>query len=134
MLQPALGDTYWYFIWNLPKLKGSMRDPEASRICALPVQGCNLVFRLDRISLQLRVQFKIKIGNYDDVVEALPRATLFVDRERERLLGKWIQDEINDKVTWLYVVAVEINTENVLPAKKRGSKKQEVFEAKVKPN
>jgi len=133
MLQPVLGITYWYFIWNLPKLKGSVRDPAASRICALPVQGCNLVLRLDRISRQLRVQFKIKKGDYDSLVGALPRTMSLIDRERERLLGKWIKDEIDDKETWLLVVAVEINTENVLPANKRSSsKKQEVFEAKVK--
>jgi len=133
MLQPILGERYWYYIWNQPKFKSTMRDPIGSRICALPVRGCNLVFRLDRISSQLRVQFRIKKGSYDSLVNDLPRTEEFSLSERERLLGKWMKDEINDIETWLLIVAVEINTENVAPTKmRRSSKKQEIFDAKVR--
>ena len=66
-------------------------------------------------------------------MDELPRSLAMIERERTRLLGKWIKDEINEKETWLLIVAVEINTENVEPSKKRSSssKKQEVFEATV---
>lgn len=132
MLQPVLGNSYWYFISNLPKLKGSVREPAACKICALPVKDCNLVFRLDRISLQLRVQFRIKKGSHDSLVNELSRARHQVDSERDRLIGKWMVDEIEDVKTWLLIVAVEINTDNILPSnKRRSSKKQEIFEAKV---
>ncbi len=132
MLQPILGDTYWYFIWNLPRLKASKRECEQSYICALPVCDCNLVFRLDRISHQLRVQFRIRKGNYNVVVDELRRGEERVQDMRAQLLGKWIKDTIDDIDTWLLVVAVEINTENVVSTNKRySSKKQEIFGAKV---
>jgi hypothetical protein len=51
---------------------------------------------------------------------------------RELLVGRWIKDEIDLIDTWLLVVAVEINTENVASFKKRySSKKHEIFGAKV---
>jgi hypothetical protein len=51
---------------------------------------------------------------------------------RAQLVGKWIKDTIDDIDTWLLVVAVEINTENVVSTNKRyASKKQEIFGAKV---
>ena len=128
MLQPVLGNSYWYFISNLPKLRASLRNPAASKICALPICDCNLVFRLDRVSRQLRVQFLIRKGSYDSLVNDLP----VTGSERVRLLGKWIKDEIDDKEAWLLIVAVEINTENVAPSKKRTkSKKQDIYGAKV---
>jgi hypothetical protein len=132
MLQPILGDTYWYFIWNLPRLKASKRESEESYICALPVRDCNLVFRLDRISHQLRVQFRIRKGNYNVVVDELRRGEEQIIDMRALLVGKWIKDTIHDIDTWLLIVAVEINTENVVSIKKRySSKKQEIFGAKV---
>ena len=52
---------------------------------------------------------------------------------REQWLGKWIQDDIEDVETWLLIVAIEMNTENVASTNKRyRSKKQEIFGAKVK--
>ena len=132
MLQPILGNTYWYNVWNLPKNRGTIRDPKASKICGLPVRNCNLVFRLDRFSHQLRVQFRIQKGAYDSIVNELRRGEEHIDSMRDLLLGKWIKDSIKDKETWLLVVAVEINTENVPSTKKRySSKKQEIFGAKV---
>jgi hypothetical protein len=132
MLQPVLGNSYWYFISNLPKLRASLRNPAASKICALPVCDCNLVFRLDRVSRQLRVQFLIRRGSYDSLVNDLLRVENIINIERVRLLGKWIKDQIDDKETWLLIVAVEINTENVAPSKKRTkSKKQDIYGAKV---
>ena len=132
MLQPVLGDSYWYFVHNLPKNKGTARCPENSTICALPVRDCNLVFRLDRISHQLRVQFQVKRGSYDLLVNELCRVETEIQRMQELLVGRWIKDEIDLKDTWLRVVAVEINTENVASVKKRySSKKQEIFGAKV---
>ena len=133
MLQPILGYFYWYFIWNLPKLKPTMRDPAASTICALPVQDCNLVFRLDRRSSQLRVQFQIRKGSYERVVSVLQHGESEIRSMREQWLGKWIHDDINDVETWLLIVAIEMNTENVASTNKRyQSKKQEIFGAKVK--
>ena len=133
MLQPILGDTYWYFVHNLMKHKATMRNPEASSICALPVRDCNLVFRLDRLSHQLRVQFRIQKGSYDLLVNDLHRVEAEIQSMRELLVGKWIKDVINQHDTWLLVVAVEINTENVASVKKRySSKKQEIFGAKVR--
>jgi hypothetical protein len=133
MLQPILGTTYWYNIWNLPKLKASQREPEGSTICGLPVHGCNLVFRLDRFSQDLRVQFHIRKGSYDAIVSDLRRSEEKIVSMREKLVGRWIKDEIKDKETWLLIVGVEINTENVASTEKRyNSKKQEVFGAKVK--
>ena len=108
MLQPILGYFYWYFIWNLPKLKTSMRDPAASTICALPVQDCNLVFRLDRRSSQLRVQFQIRKGSYERVVNALQHGESEIRSMREQWLGKWIKDDISDVETWLLIVAVKM--------------------------
>jgi len=109
-----------------------MRRHENSTICALPVCDCNLVFRLDRISHRLRVQFQIKRGSYDLLVNELCRVETETQRMRELLVGKWIKDEINNKDTWLLVVAVEMNTENVASVKKRySSKRQEIFGAKV---
>jgi hypothetical protein len=132
MLQPILGNTYWYNIWNLPKNKGSARDPKVSLICGLPVRNCNVVFRLDRFFHQLRVQFRIQKGGYDSIVNELRRGEEHIQSMRDLLLGKWIKDSIRDKETWLLVVAVEINTENVASMKKRySSKKQEIFGAKV---
>ena len=132
MLQPILGDTYWYFIWNLPKLKGTMRDPKGSTICAIPVRDCNLVFRLDRISHQLRVQFRIRKGSYDSLVNDLHRGEVEIQSRRAQLLGQWIKDVIDNVDTYLLIVAVEINTENVASISRRySSKKQEIFGAKV---
>jgi hypothetical protein len=109
-----------------------MRRHENSTICALPVCNCNLVFRLDRISHQLRVQFLIKRGSYNLLVNELYRVETEIQRMRELLVGRWIKDEIDLKDTWLLVVAVEINTENIASVKKRySSKKQEIFGAKV---
>ena len=82
-----------------------MRRHENSTICALPVCDCNLVFRLDRISHRLRVQFQIKRGSYDLLVNELCRVETETQRMRELLVGKWIKDEINNKDTWLLVVA-----------------------------
>jgi hypothetical protein len=132
MLRPVLGNNYWYFIWNLPKNKSSIRDPASCTICALPVRGCNLVFRLDRVSRKLRVQFKIQKGSYDSLVNELHRGDDQIRRMRQDFLGKWIRDDIKDVETFLRIVAVEINTENVASTEKRySSKKQEVFGAKV---
>jgi len=109
-----------------------MRDPKGSTICAIPVRDCNLVFRLDRISHQLRVQFRIRKGSYDDVVNPLRRGEAEIHSMRAQLLGKWIKDVIDNVDTYLLIVAVEINTENVASINKRySSKKQEIFGAKV---
>jgi hypothetical protein len=123
MLQPILGNTYWYNVWNLPKNRGTVRDPKSSLICGLPVRNCNLVFRLDRFSHQLRVQFRIHKGAYDSIVNELRRGEERIQSMRDLLLGKWIKDSICDKETWLLVVAVETNTENVASTKKRYSSK-----------
>ena len=110
-----------------------MRDPAASTICALPVQDCNLVFRLDRRSSQLRVQFQIRKGSYERIVNALQHGESEIRSMREQWLGKWIHDDISDVETWLLIVAIEMNTENVVSTNKRyKSKKQEIFGAKVK--
>ena len=91
-----------------------------------------VVFRLDRFFHQLRVQFRIQKGGYDSIVNELRRGEEHIQSMRDLLLGKWIKDSICDKETWLLVVAVEINTENVASTKKRySSKKQEIFGAKV---
>jgi hypothetical protein len=132
MLQPVLGYSYWYFIADIPKLTASARELEGCTMRALPVLDCGLVFRLDRVSLQLRVQFRIQKGNYNTLVQELHRLYQHVNNERERLLGKWIVDEINDIATWLLIVAVEINTENLAAfSKSSSSKKQELYQAKV---
>jgi hypothetical protein len=65
-------------------------------------------------------------------VDELRRGEEHIQDMRAQLLGKWIKDTIDDIDTWLLVVAVEINTENVVSTKKRySSKKQEIFGAKV---
>jgi hypothetical protein len=117
----------------MPKLTASARELEGCTMRALPVTDCGLVFRLDRVSLQLRVQFRIKKGSYASLVDDLPRLYHRINNERDRLLGKWIVDEINDIATWLLIVAVEINTENLaaLLSKSSSSKKQELYQAKV---
>ena len=82
--------------------------------------------------MNLRVQFKIRKGSYDEVVNDLYRSEENIQMMREQLIGSWMKDDIKDKETWLRIVAVEINTENVTSTSKRyGSKKQEVFGAKV---
>ena len=132
MLLPVLGDSYWYYISGVARLKGTNRDPDSSTVAALPVHGCNLVFRWDRNSKNLRVQFSIQKGSYDLVVNELQRSEDRILRMREEFLGKWIRDDIKDVETWLLIVAVEVNTENVASTDKRySSKKQEVFGAKV---
>ena len=109
-----------------------MRDPKGSTICAIPVRDCNLVFRLDRISRQLRVQFRIRKGSYDSLVNDLRRGEVEIQGMRAQLLGKWIKDSIDNVETYLLIVAVEINIENVASINKRySSKKQEIFGAKV---
>ena len=91
-----------------------------------------MVFRLDRISRKLRVQFRIQKGSYDSLVNELHRGDDQIRRMRQDFLEKWIRDKIKNVETWLLIVAVEINTENVASTKKRySSKKQEVFGAKV---
>ena len=135
MLQPVLGDTYWYYISGMAKLKGTNREPESSTVTALPIHSCNLVFRFDRISKNLRVQFQIQKGSFDLVVNELERSENRVLRMREQFLGRWIRDDIKDVETWLLIVAVEVNTENVASMDKRyASKKQEIFGAKVNFN
>ena len=135
MLQPVLGDTYWYYLSGIAKLKGTNREPEHSTVTALPVHGCNLVFRFDRISKNLRVQFQIQKGSFDLVVNELQRSENRVLSMREQFLGRWIRDDIDDVETWLLIVAVEVNTENVASTDERkSSKKQEVFGAKVSCN
>jgi hypothetical protein len=132
MLQPVLGYSYWYFIADIPKLAASARELAGCTMRALPVTDCGLVFRLDRVSLQLRVQFRIKKGSHASLVDDLPRLYQRVNNERERLLGRWIKDEINDKESWLLIVAVEINSENLAAlSKSSSSKKQELYQAKV---
>ena len=108
-----------------------MRHPTGSQIMALPIRNCNLVFRHDRMSHQLRVQFRIQKGNFD-LVGDIGRGEESIKSMRALLVGKWIKDIIDDVETYLLVVAVEINTENVASTNKRySSKKQEIFGAKV---
>jgi hypothetical protein len=65
-------------------------------------------------------------------VDELRRGEEQIIDMRALLVGKWIKDTIHDIDTWLLIVAVEINTENVVSIKKRySSKKQEIFGAKV---
>lgn len=91
------------------------------------------MFRLDRNSLKMRVQFKIQKGSFDKLVNELDRGEEQIQHMRDMYLGKWIIDDIDERKTWLQVVAVEINTENVASTNKRSSsKKQEIFGAKVK--
>ncbi len=79
------------------------------------------------------MQFHIRKGSYDAIVSDLRRSEEKIVSMREKLVGRWIKDEIKDKETWLLIVGVEINTENVASTEKRyNSKKQEVFGAKVK--
>ena len=62
----------------------------------------------------MRVQFFIRKGSYDSLVNELRRGEESIRSMREQLLGKWIKDDIKNEETWLQIVAVEINTENCI--------------------